>query len=53
VAGADLTCEFEMLGDSVGVNVSVPTVDGEVLLSTHLDGAGRALRADAGVVLRL
>ena len=30
VAGADLTCEFELLADSVGVHVSVPTVDGEV-----------------------
>jgi serine/threonine-protein kinase RsbW len=30
VAGADLTCEFELLGDSVAVNVSVPTLDGEV-----------------------
>ena len=29
VAGADLTCSFELTGDSVGVHVSVPTVDGE------------------------
>jgi alpha-glucosidase len=28
-------------------------VGGEVLLSTHLDGGGRALRADEGVVLRI
>ena len=28
VAGADLTCAFELTGDAVAVNVSVPTVDG-------------------------
>ena len=28
VAGADLTCSFELAGDAVGVSVSVPTVDG-------------------------
>ena len=30
VAGADLTCSFELAGDAVAVHVSVPTVDGEV-----------------------
>ena len=30
VAGADLTCAFELSADSVGVHVSVPTLDGEV-----------------------
>jgi serine/threonine-protein kinase RsbW len=30
VAGADLTCGFELSSDSVAVRVSVPTVDGEV-----------------------
>jgi len=29
VAGADLTCVFELSADAVGVHVSVPTVDGE------------------------
>jgi serine/threonine-protein kinase RsbW len=30
VAGADLTCSFELDGDAVGVSVSVPTVDGSL-----------------------
>ena len=30
VAGADLTCAFELTSDSVAVSVSVPTVDGRV-----------------------
>ena len=28
VAGADLTCTFELLGNAMAVSVSVPTVDG-------------------------
>ena len=30
VAGANLECAFELSADSIAVNVSVPTVDGEV-----------------------
>jgi serine/threonine-protein kinase RsbW len=30
VAGADLTCTFELSGDAVGVHVAVATLDGEV-----------------------
>jgi serine/threonine-protein kinase RsbW len=30
VAGADLTCSFELAGDAMAVAVSVPTFDGEL-----------------------
>ena len=30
IAGADLTCRFELGGDAMAVAVSVPTVDGEL-----------------------
>jgi serine/threonine-protein kinase RsbW len=30
VAGADLTCSFDLSGDAMGVAVSVPTVDGSL-----------------------
>ncbi len=30
VAGAELTCSFELAGDALAVAVSVPTVDGQV-----------------------
>ena len=30
VAGADLTCSFELSGDAMAVAVSVPTIDGEL-----------------------
>lgn len=30
VAGADLTCSFELAGDAMAVAVSVPTIDGEL-----------------------
>jgi serine/threonine-protein kinase RsbW len=30
VAGADLTCRFELGGDAMSVSVSVPTLDGEL-----------------------
>ena len=29
VAGADLSCSFELSGDAIAVSVSVPTVDGQ------------------------
>ena len=30
IAGADLTCTFELLADALSVSVAVPTVDGKV-----------------------